>query len=74
MRACVSVSIASDFLETTETIIIKLGTVTASCMHASAFYVNNIDHDLHSRSQVNDLNHENNKCSIMRIKFTVNIV
>ena len=48
--ACVGVgvSLASDFSETIEVIIVKLGTVTASYRNAS--HDNYIDLDLHSRS------------------------
>ena len=78
MRLCVSVclSLASDFSQTIEVIIIKLGIF--GLRHANTSHINYIDLDLHSGHT--DLNYEN-KCSIisetfqaMPVKFAVKMV
>ena len=76
VRACLS--LASDSSETVEVTIVKLGTVTASDMrmHHVLIILTLIFSYGHT-----DLNHENNKCSIisgiihaMPIRFAVKIV
>ena len=75
---CVCVSLASDSSESINVITIKLGMVTASAMRMHHVL---IILTLTFIQGYTDLNHENNKCSIisetiqaMPIKFAVEIV
>ena len=77
MCVCVCVSLASDSSETIEVIIIKRGTVTASGMRMHHVLIILTLTFIQGHT---DLNHENNKCSIisdavqaMTIQFAVKI-